>query len=74
MDTVRIKAFPGSKKAHIEEVAEMVLRVFIKEPAQNNQANKAVIKAVARFYTIPEEKLRIIAGHHGLNKTTQIKQ
>lgn len=72
MNSIRLKAFPGSKKPAVEAVEEKVLRVFIREPAQNNQANKAVIRAVAAYYNIPENKLRLISGHRGLNKTIQI--
>jgi uncharacterized protein YggU (UPF0235/DUF167 family) len=72
MNSIRIKAFPESKKPAIEVVEEKVLRVFVRESAQNNQANKAVIRAVATYYNIPENKLRMISGHRGLNKTIQI--
>jgi len=72
MNSIRIKAFPESKKPAIEAVEEKVLRVFVRESAQNNQANKAVIRAVAAYYNIPENKLRMISGHRWLNKTIQI--
>ncbi len=72
MNSIRIKAFPESKKPTIEAVEEKVLRVFVRESAQNNQANKAVIRAVAAYYNIPENKLRMTSGHRWLNKTIQI--
>lgn len=72
MNIIRVKAFPDSKKAAIEEVAEKTLRIFIREPAQENQANRAVIRAVANHYDIPENKLRMISGHRGLNKMIQV--
>jgi uncharacterized protein YggU (UPF0235/DUF167 family) len=72
MNIIRIKAFPSSKKAHIEETAEKVLRIFVCEDPKDNRANKAVIRAVSGYYTIPQNKLRIISGHHGLNKMIQV--
>ncbi len=72
MNIIRVKAFPESKKSFIEEIDHQVLRVFIREPAQNNQANKAVLNAIAEYYSIPENKLRIISGHRSLNKIIQI--
>ncbi len=72
MNIVRVKAFPESKKPFIEETDHQVLRIFIREPAQNNQANKAVLNAVAEHYTIPRTKLKIISGHRSLNKMIQI--
>jgi uncharacterized protein YggU (UPF0235/DUF167 family) len=72
MDIIRVKAFPDSKKAHIEEVDNRVLRVFVREAPKDNRANRAIIKAVAAYYEIDENKLRIISGHHGLNKMIEI--
>ena len=72
MNLIRIKAFPDAKKASIEETAPQVVRVFVREPAQDNQANKAVLAAIAAFYEIPVNKLRLIAGHRAMNKTVQI--
>lgn len=72
MNIIRVKAFPGSKKDHVEETGEKVLRIFVREAAQDNQANRAVIRAISEYYTIPENKLRLISGHHGLNKMIQI--
>ena len=72
MNLIRIKAFPDAKKASIEETAHQVVRIFVREPAQDNEANKAVLAAVAAFYEIPVNKLRMIAGHRGMNKTVQI--
>ena len=72
MNIIRVKAFPESKKPFIEETSHQVLRIFIREPAQNNQANKAVLDAVAEHYTIPRTKLKMISGHRSLNKMIQI--
>ncbi len=72
MNSIRLKAFPGSKKKKVEEVGENKLRVYVREIAENNTANHAIIKAVAEHYGIPENKLRMISGHRGLNKIIQI--
>lgn len=72
MNSIRLKAFPGSKKKKIEEVGENKLRVHIREAAENNAANDAIIKAVAEYYKFAENKLRMISGHRGSNKTIQI--
>lgn len=72
MNIIRIKAFPDAKKATIEEVGPQVLRVFVREDAQENRANDAVIRAVADYYTLPRNKLRMISGHRSQNKMIQI--
>jgi uncharacterized protein YggU (UPF0235/DUF167 family) len=72
MNLIRIKAFPNAKKPAIEETAPQVLRVFVREDAQQNRANDAVIRAVADYYTIPKNKLRMISGHQKQGKLIQI--
>ena len=72
MNLIRIKAFPNSKKQAIEETAPQVLRVFVREDAQQNRANDAVIRAVAEYYSIPRNKLRMISGHQKQSKLIQI--
>ena len=72
MNIIRVKAFPDAKKQHLEEVSEKVLRIFVREPPKDNRANKQILKIVAEHYTIPENKLRMIAGHQFQNKTIQV--
>lgn len=72
MKLIRIKAFPNAKKPAIEEIAPQVLRVFVREDAQQNRANDAVIRTVAEYYNLPRNKLRMISGHHKQSKIIQI--
>lgn len=72
MNLIRVKAFPDAKKAHIEETSPNVFRVFVREPAERNMANQAVIKAVATHLGIPAKQLIIKTGHRSLNKTLTI--
>lgn len=72
MNLIRVKAFPDAKKEHVEEVSHHVLRVFVRESAERNMANHAVIKAVAAFYGIPQKQLILKTGHRAPNKTLLI--
>ena len=72
MNLIRIKAFPDAKRDHVEETAPHVLRVFVREAPQHNMANRAVIRAVAKFYQIPEKRLRMISGHQKQSKILQV--
>lgn len=72
MNLIRVKAFPDAKKEYVEEVSPNVLRIFVRESAERNMANHAVIKAVAKFYAIPEKNLIIKTGHRSPNKTLLI--
>jgi uncharacterized protein YggU (UPF0235/DUF167 family) len=72
MHLIRVKAFPDAKKQSIQEIEPHKLRIFVREPAQNNQANKKIIALLADFYGITPQKIRMIAGHQGQNKTFQV--
>lgn len=69
---IRVKTFPDAKKYHLEEVEPFVLRIFMREPAKNNLANKKVLESVADFYSIPRNKLRMVTGHRGQQKTIEV--
>lgn len=72
MELIRVRAFPGAKKQHVEEVEPFVLRVFVRESAERNMANRAVIAAVAGYYGIPANRLSIRTGHRSMSKTLLI--
>jgi uncharacterized protein YggU (UPF0235/DUF167 family) len=72
MSIIRVKAFPDAKRECIEEVGPNQLRIFVREPAERNLANKRVLTLVANFYEIPQNRLKIITGHHGQNKMIEI--
>lgn len=68
---IRVKAFPDAKKEHIEQDGER-LRIFVREPAQDNRANKRITELVAQHQGVPADAVRLISGHHGPNKLFQI--
>lgn len=69
---IRVRAFPDAKKEYIEETEPHILRVFVREPAKDNRANRKILDLVADFYTIPRNKLRMISGHHGMSKMIEV--
>lgn len=72
MNLIRVKAFADAKKFHIEETEHQKIRIFVREAAQNNQANKKILASLAEFYEIPQNKLKMISGHQSPNKIIQI--
>lgn len=74
MQVIRVKVFPDSKHEHIVETAPRVIRLYVREPAQHNLANNAVLRALSAFYTIPKNKLHMISGHQKHNKLIEIRE
>ena len=73
MRTIRIKTFPDSKHASVKNISPNRLHVYVREPAEENRANRAAICAVAKFYITDPKKLRILTGHHKPTKTIEIR-
>lgn len=63
----KITAFPDSKIESIEFKNDRY-RVFIREPASDNRANKAIVRALATYLGLEGKELRIIKGHTSMSK------
>lgn len=67
---VRVKA--GAKRDEIEKVNENTYNVSVKADARQNMANKSVVRVVAKYLEIEENKVRIINGHQSPSKLISI--
>ena len=67
---IRIKVKPGSKTESVE-VGE-VLVISVKEPAKDGRANRAVISLLARHFSVPQNKIRIVSGQSSKKKIVEL--
>jgi len=49
-----------------------LLLVKVKEPPKEGKANRAVIKALAKHFKVPQDSVRISSGLRGRNKIVEI--
>jgi len=70
---VSVIAHPNSKNPRIEKDAFNTIHVYVKEPARDGQANKTIIKTLARKYDVPKAAIKIIHGLKSKSKTVEIK-
>jgi hypothetical protein len=69
--TVRVK--PGSKKGSLVQPSlDGELLVYVREPAMQGKANKAVIELLAEYYDMPKSNIEIIRGHSSRTKLISI--
>lgn len=68
---IKVKAFPASKKEQVLRKGDKI-EVKVKEQAKDNEANKAVIRALASFLNVPAKKIRIVKGARRRNKIFEI--
>lgn len=63
---VRVKA--GSKKEEVVIGKQESFSISVKEPATRNLANKRARELIAKHYSLPIGKVRIVNGHHSPSK------
>lgn len=67
-------AKPKSKKTFVKKIDDTHFKIAIKEPPENQKANKAIIKALAKYLKIKSSEIIILRGKKSRNKTFSIKE
>jgi len=71
---IRIKVFPKAKKSKIIKKSNNCLEVWVKKRPIKGVANKAVIEALATYFNLPTNKIRLIKGFRQRNKIFVIEE
>lgn len=66
---LQVKVQPGSKVDKVLGWKEDILRVAIQAPPEKGQANKALIKFLARVFKVKKNDLKLLSG-----KTSRLKR
>ncbi len=70
---ISIKVKPGSKKGPlVESRDDGELTVYVREPAVDGKANKAVVEIIAKHFDVPKKYVTIITGHSFREKVLNI--
>jgi uncharacterized protein (TIGR00251 family) len=69
---IHVKIKPDSKEDKIVEKNEMSFIVYVKEPAEDNKANRRLIELMAEKFNIVKSKVKIVTGHHAPSKILDI--
>lgn len=70
---LRIHLQPGAKKDEYGNLFNNRLRIKLKAPAVAGQANKYLIRLLAREFNTAMTKIKIMRGHASREKTVQIQ-
>jgi len=71
---IKVKTFPYEKKNEITEVGENSFYIKVKAPTERNLANDAVCHAVADYFKLNRNQVRIVSGQKRPNKIIFIKE
>lgn len=67
---VTVKA--NAKHEKIEQLDQRNLRVSVKEPPREGKANKAVIRLLSQYFSVPQNSVQIISGVTAKRKLIEI--
>jgi uncharacterized protein (TIGR00251 family) len=68
---ISVKVKPNSKENRIEENTGRLV-AYLKAPAEKNKANTELIKLLAKHFSLPIAKIKIIKGKASRNKVVEI--
>jgi hypothetical protein len=69
---LQIVAHPSSKKPRIEFDLLNTMHVYIREPALEGAANRALILVVSKYYKVPKSKVILVKGEKSKLKNFDI--
>lgn len=63
---------PRAKEEAVEMLDEAHLLVRVKESAQEGKANRALIRALAKYFAVAPSRVEIVSGHSSRKKVVVI--
>lgn len=67
-----IIAKPKKKQEGVVQISPTSYSVSVKEPPVDGRANEAIIKALAKFFSISPSQIILISGHTAKIKTIEV--
>ncbi len=69
MPKVSVQVKPGSKKGPVVQTSLTgELLVYVREPAIDGKANKAVAELLAKYFEVPKSQVRLVSGRTSRHK------
>lgn len=63
MSNVTVRVKPGSKKGPlIQPALDGSLLVYVREPAVDGKANRAVVELLSAYFDVPKNRVQLVAG------------
>lgn len=72
--TISIRVKPGSKKGPLVQpnLIDDTLVVYVREPAVDGKANRAVVALLAEYYGVPKSSIEIVRGYTARTKAVRV--
>jgi len=63
----------NAKENKVERINEKEFKIFVKEPAKEGKANKAIIKLLTEYFNVSRLKINIVLGLKSKKKVIEVK-
>ena len=70
---IAVIVIPRARSERVEPVNATHFRVAVTEAPREDQANKAVIEALAEHFRVPRSRVRIVRGHTSRRKIVEVE-
>ena len=68
---IKVLAFPDSKKELVEKDGDMY-RVWVRQPAERNEANKRILEVVRSLPEASGKRVKMVNGHKASRKLFEV--
>ena len=68
-----VKVKPNAKKELVEKIDETNFNVFLTAPPTEGKANKALIEALAEYFGVAKQRVKIVIGERAKQKIVSIE-
>jgi len=69
---IAVTVKPNAKKSELVERSANQYRASVREPAEDGEANRALIELLAAHFGAPKAKIKILRGHSARHKIIDI--
>lgn len=69
---IYVKTKPNAKEEKVEKISDTDFVVGVREAPIKGRANRAVVKALANYFSISSSQIQILAGHTSKQKIIEI--
>lgn len=69
---LNVKVVVRAKVSRIQKITDNSLKIYVKAPAEDNKANKALIEALSGYYGVRKNQVSIKSGEKSHNKIIEV--
>ncbi|MFA5124654.1 MAG: DUF167 domain-containing protein [Patescibacteria group bacterium] len=69
---ILVEVKPNSKCESVEKITDSIYKIRVRAPAQEGQANKAVIKVLAEYFKVAKSLIQIKTGKTARTKVITV--